>query len=851
MDIEEIRSRKSAIQYSQCQVTRQGHVIDGLLVRPCSPKEMLEAIEKFDVARQKFSSALVDYYRLLDPTQENTYYNEKCQYLARIGDRINALYLGCHERFNQQPQAEFAEGGGTWECFSDQSSIASLTVEEVPRNVIPKTHSVQVLNHEDKEKKVLELQRRAREVKWAMRRQEIDNRRELLALELQEKEKILQEQAEALNAEMVSNHDMHITASASEINCNLGAHNSIMSDYRGVMDSSNSNNVTDGSAVVHIITPATASLASTCAPSMQLQYEKTGGRVSSSAHCVSLNPYVTQTICTAATSTVVSPRINPVTVHPIIPSSTSYYYGAQLSGEVGTASSNSTTMNCAKIQDRPLYSPVPPKTPPSDNVSTRRNSRRRYRETRADYCSGRTDEFDAEQSSRLAALEREVVLQRQLLEIKKASLSLSNQRSSNEIPTQGPTLGNAVLQPLKPHIADENILQIPAMRYQTHTPTPSNSQGVNQQDLMVALMRKGFASQGDAVEKFDGSSRAYPAFRYRFEQNTAKLISDPGCCLEILLASCTGKAKKAISWVCLNPDPAKGLKEALEVLERDFGTPHKISDAQLKQLHEGPKVPDTEEGLQDLLCDLRNCRMVMEYQNRATALDQEANLRPIFERLPHYLQIKFENEAAKQPEGLPTYQLLVEVVEAQQRRYSGSVGQWRAKLRKSNNQINRQQRHHIHVNATQTTPQGANYVERSQRPVKPNESYVRQSRPFEPNSSQGRPPRPPGVNNYYHEGPCTLCQGAAHTKLSECQAYMTSSPEGRQRALKTENRCFKCLERGHRIRHCRSNIQCSEPGCTGHHHTTLHAANRMRRSNSAHHPTSGRPQIQSPLQQSS
>ena len=75
MDSEEIRSHKSAIRYTQCQVTRQGNVIDRLLERPCSPKIMLEAIKNFDVARQKFSSALLDYQGLIDPTEENAYYN--------------------------------------------------------------------------------------------------------------------------------------------------------------------------------------------------------------------------------------------------------------------------------------------------------------------------------------------------------------------------------------------------------------------------------------------------------------------------------------------------------------------------------------------------------------------------------------------------------------------------------------------------------------------------------------------------------------------------------------------------------------------------------------------------------
>ena len=334
--------------------------------------------------------------------------------------------------------------------------------------------------------------------------------------------------------------------------------------------------------------------------------------------------------------------------------------------------------------------------------------------------------------------------------------------------------------------------------------TSSNADAIStssqKDDLVAALLRRNFGSMGDPEDKFNGDSEQYPSFIYRFQQNTLKVISDPGCQLEALMAACTGKAKKAIAWACLAKSPKEGLEAALETLKRDFGTTHKIADAQLKHLHEGPKIADTEEGMQSLLCDMRNCRQVMAHLGRTTALDQPANLRPIFERLPHHMQLRFEKAAGQTSEHIPTFDLLLKHVEEKHTSYSAQVGQWRAELKRRKNSIQPR----VRVNA-----------------VEPHEQEQDEIPEVEASVNLGEQDHRATLR-------CPLCNEREHRNLNACKVYMQSSPEERKQAVLRQRRCFRCLEKGHHARSCRSTVQCNKTECTKRwHHCTLHDAGTL------------------------
>ena len=381
------------------------------------------------------------------------------------------------------------------------------------------------------------------------------------------------------------------------------------------------------------------------------------------------------------------------------------------------------------------------------------------------------------QTTQVEHLQQVLDLEKQIYEIRLRGATL---RESSRLGTEPSNL------PMPPHEMSPGPVT-------TSSNADASSTSSQKDDLVAALLRRNFGSMGDPEDKFNGDSEQYPSFIYRFQQNTLKVISDPGCQLEALMAACTGKAKKAIAWACLAKSPKEGLEAALETLKRDFGTTHKIADAQLKHLHEGPKIADTEEGMQSLLCDMRNCRQVMAHLGRTTALDQPANLRPIFERLPHHMQVRFEKAAGASSEHVPTFDLLLKHVEEKHVSYSAQVGQWRADMRRGKGRP-----HKSHVNASEGKAQKSPSTKAHQAEV--------------------------NVSTTPTEGSCPLCKEPDHRSLNSCRVYMGLNPAERQQAVIKQRRCFRCTEASHIAKFCRSTQTCGEQGCNRRHHVTLHNA---------------------------
>ena len=66
-----------------------------------------------------------------------------------------------------------------------------------------------------------------------------------------------------------------------------------------------------------------------------------------------------------------------------------------------------------------------------------------------------------------------------------------------------------------------------------------------------------------------------------------------------------------------------------------------------------------------------------------------------------------------------------------------------------------------------------------------------------------------------------------HVNLPACPAYLKKTKLERASFVAQSGRCFSCLGLGHRSRNCASTRQCSEDGCTGRHHSTLHGSGRV------------------------
>ena len=67
---------------------------------------------------------------------------------------------------------------------------------------------------------------------------------------------------------------------------------------------------------------------------------------------------------------------------------------------------------------------------------------------------------------------------------------------------------------------------------------------------------------------------------------------------------------------------------------------------------------------------------------------------------------------------------------------------------------------------------------------------------------------------------CTLCKD--FHRLHKCDRYLKKSPKERLKYIKSEKRCFNCLQANHGVKDCSSQHVCFATGCCKKHHTSLH-----------------------------
>ena len=294
-------------------------------------------------------------------------------------------------------------------------------------------------------------------------------------------------------------------------------------------------------------------------------------------------------------------------------------------------------------------------------------------------------------------------------------------------------------------------------------------------------------------DKFSGKSIDYPDFLLNYEQSTQRLKSDPDMCLRILVSLLEGRALKLVKPFLRNRRRAEALQEALETLRLTYGTDRKQSRAQLDLLLGRPKVQATEAGLIDFYSELNSCWMVMQDCNRTKDLDAEHTLKSLFNKLPDYLQNKWDKEVDKSPDQMPTYKLLMKVVLEEHRRKRGDLNQWREETRGKKRDGGRGDRRtqEVKINAIAPVP-------------------------------KKHTPAPGGAGSPEPSPNCLCGPQGQHKCLANCPSYIRAPDvKARWELIQHKWVCFRCLHWGHKANHCPEGA-CGVDGCDRRHHATLH-----------------------------
>ncbi|XP_077867714.1 uncharacterized protein LOC144357027 [Saccoglossus kowalevskii] len=146
---------------------------------------------------------------------------------------------------------------------------------------------------------------------------------------------------------------------------------------------------------------------------------------------------------------------------------------------------------------------------------------------------------------------------------------------------------------------------------------------------------------------FDGDPVVYPVFIKNFEVNVEQQIQDDCLGLSYLVQHCTGVAKQAIKNCTILP-LNQSLKEARQILLKNFGQKHNLVHAVKNKVGKEPQIKPSEvEKLLQLALDMKNCHLISSEMNSKADIDSIDTLEKVVRRLPSYLQAEWTKTAGK------------------------------------------------------------------------------------------------------------------------------------------------------------------------------------------------------------
>ena len=145
--------------------------------------------------------------------------------------------------------------------------------------------------------------------------------------------------------------------------------------------------------------------------------------------------------------------------------------------------------------------------------------------------------------------------------------------------------------------------------------------------------------------KFTGNATEYWKFINNFKCNVASKIDDDRLKLSYLIQHCVGEPKEAIE-NCVILDAEEGYDKALNILLKNYGRPHIVARAYIKDLTEGPQLKGSDTaGLMKMSTKMEKCLMTLTQMGYASDLNNSENLLRIVRRLPMHLRTKWVDRA--------------------------------------------------------------------------------------------------------------------------------------------------------------------------------------------------------------
>ena len=296
---------------------------------------------------------------------------------------------------------------------------------------------------------------------------------------------------------------------------------------------------------------------------------------------------------------------------------------------------------------------------------------------------------------------------------------------------------------------------------------------------MMKLMR----APASEIDKFGGDPLEFEYFKATFKEAVERLVPDQRGRLTRLIKYTSGEAKELIKH-CVHADSTVCYDKAMKMLDAEYGSPHIIVSAHLKELEKWPTVKCTDAAeFRKLYRFLLRCQ-IYKSEARLQELDSSTTLRHIVHKLSSFLQEEWSilAERTRRSGRSVNFDDLVEFVDFHSARASDPA----------------------YSKAAMSTGD----KEREKHPIKGFNSKLKTADEHKTQS----------------DNHCSLCKKLHN--LEDCQIYGSKDLEGKRATIAELHLCFKCLTPTtpkHFARICKNRLACNT--CGKLHPTSLHDPN--------------------------
>ena len=307
---------------------------------------------------------------------------------------------------------------------------------------------------------------------------------------------------------------------------------------------------------------------------------------------------------------------------------------------------------------------------------------------------------------------------------------------------------------------------------------------------------KGLCMPQREYMNFYGEPRDFPLFMRNFEVNVETKEDNDADRLNYLIQYCKGPARQAIEHCVIMP-PEEGYICAKEILRKNFGRNHIVTQAFLDKVISGPPIRVNEaERLAQLARDMETCLLGSTQLDNGANINSIDTLGKVIGRLPIHLRSKWAERANQLYENhiTPNFSHLTEFVQSRAavaNTYFGQIVNSKSEQRKG----------------------GTDKGKRRAPFFSGNNSSLAT---YEQNTEDA------GTESRGKNLSCVLCKGTHH--LERCHKFRAQNLQQRRDLVKSKRVCHACLSPGHFVKNCRGARMCSVEGCQRRHHPLLHSS---------------------------